>query len=132
MLEKNSRETAGTTRQKWRSGSGGWWWCRTRTHVRPLGQLVKEEKWVRGWEEGGGGDVGCWGDNSRETAGTARQRWKSGSGGVGELTHVRLLEQLVKGGKVGQGGIGELTQVRLLGQLVKGGEVGQGLSLIHI
>ena len=47
---------------------------------------------------------------------------KVGQGGIGELTQVRLLGQLVKGGEVGQGGVGEITHVRLLGQLVKGGE----------
>ena len=53
--------------------------------------------------------MGCRRENSRETAGTASKKWRSGSGGgggwgVGEKTHVR---QHVKSGEVGQGAVGK-------------------------
>ena len=71
--------------------------------MRLLGQLVK----------GGEVGLGCRGQNSRETVGTACQRWRSESGECWKRTHVKPLGQLVKSGEVGQeggGGVGqELT-----------------------
>ena len=81
-------------------GGGSGWGVGEKTHVRLLGQHVK------------GGEVDQAGSvkNSRETSGTARKKWRSGSRRCRKRTLVTLLGQLVKSGEVGQGGVGkELT-----------------------